>query len=121
MKLLPGVRASERSAGGGGEDARRLRLLLGAVEKAGSVPERGDWARGGERDLKAGGGGGTLLLHCSRERRPARGSAGALLAGSRCVSNFKPHSACWKNVSVNLGTSALAFWLEGCVGVGGWV
>lgn len=84
------------------------------------MPERGDWARGRGEGFGGRAGVGTLLLHRSLARRGRRGSAGALWLGAG-VSSFKPHSACWKNVSVSLGTSALAFWLEGCVGVGGWV
>lgn len=92
-------RACERAIGRRGRGKRRA-----AAEAApGGGGEGRECARsaetgrgGGERDLVAGRGvGDTTTAPLSREEAGARLSRCAL-AGSRCVSNFKPHSACWK-------------------------
>lgn len=114
VKLLPGVRASEQRAGRGGSARGGPTLLPGAVAMAECVPERGGWARGRGEGFGGGVGvGATSTAPLSRDEDAVLLGRCAL-PGSRCAPNFKTRSACWRSVSVNLGTSSLAFWLRVC-------
>lgn len=107
-------RACERTRGGRGAGEARAPgrgYSPGRWRWQGVSPARGGWARGGERGFRAGMGvGATTTAPLSRDE------ARVLLSrcappGSRCAPNFKTLSVCWRRVSVNLGTSSMAFWL----------